>query len=377
MHHQRDGVGGPGAPAAARNLWQRLQMRGPVWLAPMGGEAASAPLVAAVCEAGGFGWLGGAYLPPARLGAVIDAIRDLTDRPFGVNLFCPQAWQRHPAREATLAAALSPFHDQLGLPPPAVPAQMEEDFEAQLAVLRERRVAAVGFTFGDPGPERVQALHGDGSLVVGTATNLPEGLQLQASGVDAVLAQGAEAGAHRGSFLGPRDEGLIGTMALVPALVDGLDRPVIAAGGIADARGVAAAQALGASAVAVGTAFLLADECPLSPAYRAALVQAQGQQTVLTRAFSGRWARGLANAYTRETEALVQRGELPDFPIPNAMTRSMRQAAGRAGMIDALSLWAGQAVSLARPGPAAEIVRRLGAGWRAGDLAVAAEDRSR
>jgi len=377
MHHQRDPVGADGAPAVARRLWQHLQMRGPIWLAPMGGEAASAPLVAAVCQAGGFGWLGGAYLSPARLGEVIDAIRVLTDRPFGVNLFCPQAWQRQPAREAALAAALSPFHERLGLPPPAVPAQMEEDFDAQLAVLRARRVAAVGFTFGDPGPERVQALQGDGAWVVGTATNLPEALQLQASGVDVVLAQGAEAGAHRGSFLGPREEGLIGTMALVPMLVDALNRPVVAAGGIADARGVAAAQALGASAVAVGTAFLLADECPLSPAYRAALLQAQGQQTVLTRAFSGRWARGLANAYTRETEALVQRGELPDFPIPNAMTRPMRQAAGRAGMADALSLWAGQAVSLARPGPAADIVRRLAAGWRAGDASAAPQNPGR
>ncbi len=351
-------------PAAA--LWRRLSMTTPVWLAPMGGEAACAPLVAAVAEAGGFGWLGGAYLSPERLVAVIDEIRARTDRPFGVNLLCPQRWRRSPARETAFATALAPFHAALGLPAPALPMRVEEDFEAQLAVVRERRVPVVGFTFGDPGAPRVAALHADGAFVVGTATNVPEALALHDSGCDALVAEGAEAGAHRGSFLGGREAGLVGTLALVPQVVDAVALPVIAAGGIADARGVAAAQALGAAAVAVGTAFLLADECPLSPAYRAALQAGAAHDTVLTRAFSGRWARGLANRFTRETEALVARGDLPDFPIPNAMTRPLRQAAAAAGQADALSLWAGQAVALAQPGSAAAIVRRLAAGWRTG-----------
>lgn len=346
----------------------------PIWLAPMGGEAACAPLVAAVCEAGGGAWLGGAYLAPARLGEVIDEIRSLTARPFGVNLFCPQAWQRDAAREAALMEALAPFHARLGLPPPSLPERFEEDFQAQLAVVRARRVPWVGFTFGDPGAALIAALHADGARVVGTATHVAEARQLAASGCDALIAQGAEAGAHRGSFLGPRDQGLIGTMALVPQVVDAVGIPVMAAGGIADARGVAAAQALGAAGVAVGTAFLLADECPVSAAYRAALVSGTAGgagadapaafDTVLTRAFSGRWARGLSNDYTRALAPLVERGELPDFPIPNALTRPMRQAAGRAGLADGLSLWAGQALPLARRAPAAEIVRRLAAGWK-------------
>ena len=336
----------------------------PIWLAPMGGEAACAPLVAAVAEAGGFGWLGGAYLAPARLAEVIDQIRALTARPFGVNLFCPQAWRRDDAREAAFLAALAPFHTELGLPPPALPERFEEDFEAQLAVLIDRAVPVIGFTFGDPGAERIAALHARGAAVVGTATQVREARQLAASGVDAVIAQGAEAGAHRGSFLGARDEGLVGTMALVPQVVDAVALPVIAAGGIADARGVAAAQALGASAVAIGSAFLLADECPLSSAYRGALMQAQDHQTVLTKAFSGRWARGLANRYTQALAPLVERGELPDFPIPNALTRPLRQASAKAGRPDALSLWAGQATPLARPGSAAAIVQRLAEGWR-------------
>lgn len=335
-----------------------------IWLAPMGGEAACAPLVAAVSEAGGFGWLGGAYLAPARLAAVIGEIRALTARPFGVNLFLPQAWQRDARREAAFLQALAVHHAALGLPPPALPARFEEDFDAQLGVLRELRVPVIGFTFGDPGAARVAALHAGGAQVVGTATNVPEALRLQASGCDAVIAQGAEAGAHRGSFLGPRDAGLVGTLALVPQVVDAVDIPVVAAGGIADARGVAAAQALGASAAAAGTAFLLADECPVSAAYRAALEGGAAHDTVLTQAFSGRWARGLANRFTRETDALVQRGDLPDFPIPNALTRPLRQASAQSGTADYLSLWAGQALPLARRAPAAEIVRRLAAGWR-------------
>ena len=211
------------------------------------------------------------------------------------------------------------------------------------------------------------SLHARGARVVGTATSVREARQLHTSGVDAVIAQGAEAGAHRGSFLGPRDdpgEGLVGTLALVPQVVDAVPLPVIAAGGIADARGVAAARALGASAVAAGSAFLLADECPLSAAYRAALSGAKDHATVLTRAFSGRWARGLANRFTRELAPLAERGELPDFPIPNALTRPMRQAAAQAGQAEMLSLWAGQATPLARPGSAAQIVARLSAGWR-------------
>lgn len=336
----------------------------PIWLAPMAGEPACAPLVAAVCEAGGLGWLGGAYMTPDRLTATVEAIRALTDRAFGVNLFCPQAWRRDAVREAAFMAALAPWHEALGLPPPALQARVEEDFEAQFAALLGLRLPWVGFTFGDPGAARVAALQAVGTRVVGTATNVPEARQLAASGCAALVAQGAEAGGHRGSFFGPRDAGLIGTLALVPQVVDAVGLPVVAAGGIADARGVAAVQALGATAAAVGTAFLLADECPISPAYRAALEAGAAHETVLTAAFSGRWARGLANRFTRATDALVARGELPDFPIPNALTRPLRQAAGRAGEADLLSLWAGQALALAPAAPAAEIVRRLAAGWR-------------
>lgn len=334
----------------------------PIWMAPMAGEAASAALVAAVSAGGGFGQLGAAYLAASRITEIAADIRARTNRPFGINLFCPQAWTRDDAAIDAYLALLAPWHAELGLPAPVRPAVCEEDFEAQLAAAVAARPAVLSFVMGDPGAARVAAVKAQGLVVLGTATQVSEGLALQASGVDGVIAQGFEAGGHRGGFLGSAEGAGIGTMALVPQLVDALDVPVIAAGGIADARGVAAAQALGASAVTVGTAFLLVDECPLSPAYRAALLDARDSDSTLTRAFSGRLARGLANRVTRELEGTA----LPAFPQPNAASRPLRQAAAKAGRAEFISLWAGQALPLQRhPGSAAALVAALARSWRA------------
>lgn len=334
----------------------------PIWMAPMAGEAASAALVAAVSAGGGFGQLGAAYLSPERIAETAADIRARTDRPFGINLFCPQAWLRDDEALDGYLARLAAWHAELGLPAPVRPERYEEDFEAQLEATIAARPAVISFVMGDPGVARVAALKAQGFKVVGTATQVSEGRMLQASGVDAVVAQGYEAGGHRGGFLGSPEGALIGSMALVPQLVDALDIPVIAAGGIADARGVAAARALGASAATVGTAFLLVDECPLSPAYRAALLAASDADSTLTRAFSGRFARGVANRVTRELDGVA----LPAFPQPNAASRPMRQAAAKAGQADFISLWAGQALPLNRaPGSAAALVAALHKGWRA------------
>ena len=342
-----------------KSFLQKLGIPTPVLMAPMAGEAASAALVAAVSEAGGLGHLGAAYLSPARIRTVVAEIRERTRKPFGINLFCPQPWRADAVLVEAYRQRLAPHAAALGLPVPELPTACEEDFEAQLAVVRELQPAVVSFAFGDPGPALVQALRDEGCIVMGTATQVSEALQLQDSGVHAVVAQGFEAGGHRGGFLGRREGALIGTMALVPQLVDALYVPVIAAGGIADARGMAAARALGATAAAVGTAFLLAEECPLSSAYREALMQARDADSTLTHAFSGREARGLANAFTRD----MADAPLPDFPIPNALTRPLRQAAAAQGRADFMSLWAGQALPLVRPKPAAQLVHELAAGW--------------
>jgi nitronate monooxygenase len=342
-------------------LTRRLGIEQPIVLAPLGGESAGAALVAAVSAAGGLGILGAAYMTPRRIAEVIAEIRALTARPFGVNLFCPQAWRRDAAREAGFIAQLARYHAELGLAAPQVPERFEEDFEAQFEVVVQARVPVFSFTFGDLGAPRIEALRRVGTQVWGTATQVREAVHLAALGVDAIVAQGAEAGAHRGSFIGSRDQGLVGSLALVPQVVDAVALPVIAAGGIADARGVRAVQALGASAAAAGTAFLLADECPISGAYREALRAGRDHDTVLTRAFSGRWARGLENRFMREFAA----AEPPDFPIPNALTRPLRQAAGQAGRAEFLSLWAGQALPLAKRAPAAQIVQTLAGGWSA------------
>jgi len=345
----------------ANELTRQLGIRHPVVLAPLGGESAGAALVAAVSNAGGLGILGAAYMTPARIGEVLAEIRTLTDKPFGVNLFCPQGWKRDAAREAAFVEQLARYHAELGMAAPQVPAQFEEDFDAQFEVVLKDAPAVFSFTFGDLGRERIAALQSRGTKAWGTATQVREAQRLAELGVDGIVAQGAEAGAHRGTFMGSRDEGLVGTIALVPQVVDAVKVPVIAAGGIADARGVAAARALGASAAAAGTVFLLADECPISSAYREALQKGQDHETVMTRAFSGRWARGLENRFMRELAG----AELPDFPIPNALTRPLRQAAGKAGRAEFVSLWAGQALTLARRESAAAIVERLAQGWTA------------
>ena len=263
-----------------------------------------------------------------------------------------------PEQIAAYGSALEPVHADLGLPTPSLPEHLAEDFEAQFEVVLAAKVPVFSYTFGLIGAERVKALKAVGTFVIGTATNILEGLALQEEGVDAVIAQGAEAGGHRGTFIGGFSEGLIGTMALVPALVDALDIPVIAAGGIADRRGVKAAMALGASAVTVGTAFLSTEESPLNPAYKEALLAPiSARVTRVTDAISGRPARGLLNSLM---EALAQAEHgIPPYPLANAMTRSLRKSAGTQGRKDYLSLWAGQAVTLNRLRTVRELLEEL------------------
>ena len=334
----------------------------PIVQAPLGGGPGTPELAAAVGDAGGFGVLGGGYLDPDDLADVLARTRSLTDRPFGVNLFLAPPPRRPGSADAraTLAAVAA----ELGLEA-AVPAEPRglPDPDEQLEAVLASDARLVTFAFGAPTREVVARLHDAGRLVGGTAQSAADARALAGLGVDLVVAQGNEAGGHRGGLSQPARTGLRpgdvpGLVALLPAVVDAVDLPVMAAGGIADGRGVAAALVLGAQAAALGTAFLRTPEAGTGAAYRAALAGADETGTVTTRAFSGRTARGLPNAYVRAFDGDEQ-VDVPDFPVMNYLSRPLRSASAAAGTAEAQSLWAGQGVGLSRELPAAELVAVL------------------
>ncbi len=340
-----------------RELASMLGVEHAIILAPMAGGISTPALVAAVSNAGGLGSLGAGYMTPKEISASISAIRSLTDKPFAVNLFAG-------GYDGTGGVDLSPmmevvnfYHTRLGLPAPTVPGGSLPPFEEQVEVVLRSDVAIFSFTFGIPDARVIERIKARATKMIGTATNVAEARALAAAGVDAIVAQGSEAGAHRGTFLGALEDSLIGTMALVPQVADAVSLPVIASGGIMDGRGIAAAAALGASGVQLGTAFLVCPESGAPRAHKAAVLAARDDATVLTRAFSGRLARGVSNSFTtsmKGREPLFLR-----FPAQNNLTRPMRSAAASQGITDYISLFAGQAASLAREIPAAELVDKL------------------
>jgi nitronate monooxygenase len=328
----------------------------PIVQAPMAGETDRPELAAAVSNAGGLGSTGVAYLQPDSVRARILDIRRLTDRPFGVNLFALAPMDNAAEKIARARDLLAPWRTRYGAddvpPTPAMP-----DFDAQLAVVIEEKPAVLSFTFGCPTEQQVAAAKARGIVVAGTATTVPEAVAFAAVGVDVIVAQGAEAGAHRGSFLAPFAESLVGLVALVPSILARVNLPVIAAGGIMNGAGIAAALMLGASGAQLGTAFLVTDESGASPSWKNAILGLDSDQTQVTRIFSGRPARGIRNAMMKHLEPYAE--ELPGFPAMNGLTRAIRSAAAKAGDSDAQSLWAGQGAPLARAMPAGALLRTL------------------
>ena len=261
----------------------------------MGGGPSTPRLAAAVSNAGGLGFLAGAYLTPEQLADEIRRTRALTREPFGVNLFAGGYHQRTDRDPSPILDLLGGIHRELGLPPPSIPSVPPDPFRAQLEVVLAERPAFFSFTFGIPSGEAMAQLREAAIIVFGTATSVREGVLLEGAGVNAVVAQGAEAGAHRGSFAG--EFALVPTLDLVRELSQRLTIPVIASGGLMTGADVARACRAGASAVQLGTAFLACDESGASKTYREALRRARGGDTVITRAFSGRAARGIRNAF--------------------------------------------------------------------------------
>jgi len=327
----------------------------PIVQAPMAGGPDTPALAAAVSNAGGLGSVGCAYLGAPQIEAVAAELRALTARTFAMNLFVRGDEPDDPAAESRVLPILRAFRRELGLADDPAPRPAPPRFEAQLEAVLRAKPAVFSFTFGVPSREQIVALRERGIAIVGTATHVDEAGALDELGVDAICVQGAEAGGHRGTFLGRFADALIGTMALVPQIVRRTKLPVIAAGGIMHGRAIRAVLELGASAAQLGTAFMACPEAGTPPVHREALASAT--QTVVTRAFSGRAARGIRN---RMTDAFEQVAASP-FPQQQRLTAELRAAATAANRLDLMQLWAGQGAPLVRAMQAAELVRTLAA----------------
>lgn len=336
----------------------------PILQAPMAGSQGSA-LAIATCQAGALGALPCAMLAPDVIARELAAIAASTARPFNVNFFCHTAPEPDADREATWRRTLAPYYVEFGLDPSSVPAgQGRRAFDAVAAeAIEPFRPRVVSFHFGLPPPALLQRCKAWGAVVLSSATTVEEARWLEANGVDAVIAQGLEAGGHRGHFLSDDLSRQSGIFALLPQIVRAVRVPVIAAGGIGDAQTVAAAFALGAVGVQVGTAFLRCPEATTSPVHRAALATAQPGDTVLTRLFSGRPARGLVNRLIRELGPMNP--VAPAFPLAPAALAPLRATAESCGSGDFSPLWCGQHPT-ARDVPAVEVVLALAAGLPGG-----------
>jgi len=347
-------------------LTERLGIQHPIIQAPMAGGGDTPALVAALCEAGALGSVGATYLTPQQILQTCAAVRARTERPFGINLFVPEESLPDDIATGVAIARVAPFYEELGLPRPEPPSSVARDFDGQLDAALNGGASVFSFTFGMLPSSAREQVKARGLMLAGTATTVEEAIALERAGIDIVVAQGSEAGGHRGTFAGPIDavafeRGMIGTLALVPQIVDAVRVPVIASGGIMDGRGIAAALALGAVGAQLGTAFLTCEEAGVPDVYKQAVLDAHEEQTRITRAFSGRPARGIVNRFMGEVEAPWWPQELSvlPFPLQNTLTRPLRAAAAKQGRAEFLSLWAGQGVRMARRMKAADLVAAL------------------
>lgn len=341
-------------------LQQLLGIELPIIQAPMAGVQGSA-LAAAVSQAGGLGSLPCAMLTLDAMRTEITALQAQTDRPFNVNFFCHTPPVPDSEREAAWRVVLSPYYKELGIAPEQIPAGPGRvPFNQEAAdLLAEFKPAVVSFHFGLPAADLLAQVQGWGAKIFSSATTVEEAKWLETQGADAIIAQGVEAGGHRGMFLTEDVSTQVGTLALVPQIVQAVSLPVIAAGGIADGQGVRAALALGAAGVQVGTAYLLCPEATTSQVHRAALTSELAHHTALTNLFSGRPARAIMNRLMRELGPLS--AVPPPFPLATSAIAPLRAKAESVGSGDFSPLWSGQNTSGCKEIPAADLTRALAA----------------
>ncbi len=341
-------------------LLDLLEIDAPIVQAPMAGVS-TPEMAAAVSNAGALGSIGVGATNAAGARAMIAAFRERSRRSLNVNVFCHAPARADPARESRWLDFLRPEFVRLGAAPPAGLREIYRSFvedDDMLAVLLAEKPKVVSFHFGLPSRERIAALHDAGIVLLGSATSLDEARALVAGGVDVLVAQGYEAGGHRGVFDPGADDDRLGTLALTRLLVRETDRPVIAAGGIMDGEGIAAALGLGAGAAQLGTAFVACDESQADAGYRAALTSDAAYHTVMTRAISGRPARCLANRFTALGRAVAP-GDVPDYPIAYDAGKALHAAGKARGEHGFGAQWAGQGAPLSRAMPAGELVALL------------------
>jgi nitronate monooxygenase len=340
----------------AESFTNRLGLRLPILLAPMAG-ACPPSLSIAVANAGGLGACGALLMKPDEIGAWSAEFREGSQGEFQMNLWIPEAT---PARDFELEKRQREFLNTWGppVPPEAGDAKLP-DFEAQCEAMLAAAPRVISSIMGLYSPAFVSELKARGILWFANATTVAEAKAAEQAGADAIVAQGMEAGGHRGAFRADEaEQQMVGLMALLPQIVDAASVPVIAAGAIADARGIAAALILGASAVQIGTGFLRSPEAKLHPAYADRLARTEAHETIITRAFSGRPGRSAATAYVRAASASHAPRPAP-YPIQRGLTRAMREAAEKAGDAERMQLWAGQAAKLAQDKPAGTIAQQL------------------
>ncbi|OEH53298.1 nitronate monooxygenase [Oceanobacillus sp. E9] len=332
------------------SLLETIGIEYPIIQAPMAGGITTPELVANVSKNGGLGMIAAGYLDPDQLKVAIQEVKKRVDKPFGVNLFVPNDFTYFSQHVENMQLMMKSIYDELQITDYKVgelPKFKDQQaiFEQHLQVILEEAIKVCSFTFGLPSEEQIKQLRQAGVYTIGTATTVREALFIQELGMDAVVMQGSEAGGHRSHFLSSFQEGNIGLMALVPQAVEEINIPIIAAGGIMNGRGVRACLQLGAQAAQMGTAFLTLKESGAQDLHKTAVLYATEDKMVFTKAFSGKWARGIKNEFTEEmnsNEAMT----LP-FPIQNTLTQSIRKEAAKQKKPEYMSLWSGQAPRLA------------------------------